>query len=86
MKEQVPANIKKERVHRLLDLSNELWDKYTNKFIGKDLEVLIEKHDEENHVASGHTSNYIDIKFNANNAKPGDIVVVNIPKDMIISK
>lgn len=86
MKDQVAPNVKKERVHRLLDLSNELWDKYTNKFIDKDLEVLIEKYDEENRIASGHTSNYIDIKFNANNAKPGDIVVVNIQKDMIISK
>ena len=86
MKDQVQPNIKKERVKRLLDLSNQLWKQYTNKFIGKEMNVLIEKYDDAKHLASGHTSNYIDVEFNINDAKPGDIVSIKLQKDMIISK
>ena len=86
MKEQVPANIKKERVHRLLDLSIKLWNKYIDRFVGKEVEILIEKYDEENHIASGHTSNYIDMTFNQKNVKPGDIVRIQLQKSMIASK
>ena len=86
MKDQVQPNIKKERVKRLLDLSNELWKQYTDKFIGKEMNVLIEKYDDAKHLASGHTSNYIDVEFNINDAKPGDIISIKLQKDMIISK
>ena len=86
MKNQIDPRIKKERVNVLLNLSKELWDKYTNQFIGEELDVLIEKNDKENHVSYGHTSNYIDIKITNSMYKPGDIIKVNIEKDMIISK
>ena len=69
-----------------MNLSKELWDKYTNQFIGEELDVLIEKNDKENHVSYGHTSNYIDIKITNSMYKPGDIIKVNIEKNMIISK
>ncbi len=86
MKNQIDPRIKKERVNVLLNLSKELWDKYTNQFIGEELDVLIEKNDKENHVSYGHTSNYIDIKITNSMYKPGDIIKINIQKDMIISK
>ena len=86
MKDQVAPNVKKERVHRLLELSNELWNKYTERFIGKELPVLIEKFDKQNKLASGHTSNYIELIFPINETKPGEIVNVLIQKSMIVSK
>ena len=45
MKNQIDPSIKKERVNVLLNLSKELWDKYTSQFIGEELDVLIEKND-----------------------------------------
>ena len=86
MKDQVAPNIKKERVHRLLELSNELWNSYTNKYIGKELEVLVERFDKEKQLATGHTSNYIELEFETNSAKPGEIVKVLVQKSMIVSK
>ena len=61
MKDKVPGNIKKERVHKLLTLSNELEKKYYNSFIGKEVEVLIEE--EKNGYFVGFTDNYIPIKL-----------------------
>ena len=83
MKNQVDSKIKKQRVAVLLELSKQLWDKYTNKFVDKDIEVLIEKLEEG--YAIGHTTNYIDVKIDKNNQKPGDRINVKLQKSMIIS-
>lgn len=50
---------KKERVHRLLALSNELEMAYENAFIGQEIEVLFEEFDKETKTNKGHTSNYL---------------------------
>ena len=86
MKEQIDPKIKKERVGKLLSLSKELWEEYTNRFIDQNLSVLIEKNDKENNVSYGHTSNYIDVAIKNIKAKPGDIVDVKLTKSMIVSK
>ena len=39
--EQVNDSIKKERVNIILELSDELENKYYNKFLNKDIEVLV---------------------------------------------
>ena len=84
MKNQVDPRIKNERKRILLELSKELWDQYVDKFIGKELEVLIEKSDG---VSSfGHTSNYIDVKIDNKVYKPGQRIVALIAKSMIVSK
>ena len=64
MPEQVPENIKKDRVKRLIALSNELEKKYYDKFKGKMVDVLIEECD--NGISFGHTSNYLYVKLNEN--------------------
>ena len=64
MPEQVPENIKKDRVKRLITLSNELERKYYDKFRGKIVDVLIEECD--NGISFGHTSNYLYVKLNEN--------------------
>ena len=57
---QVDANIKKDRARRLLRVSNELAKAYQEKFIGKEVEVLIEKDNDD--ISFGHTGNYLAVK------------------------
>ena len=56
----VKENIKKERVHKLLDLSKELELKYMNKFINKEVSFI--KEIEKDGYAIGHTDNFLLIK------------------------
>ena len=56
MPHQVSKEEKHERSKRLIALSEELENKYAQKFLGKTLEVLIEKNNE------GFTSNYLKVK------------------------
>lgn len=56
----VKENIKKERVHILLDLSKELELKYMNKFINKEVSFI--KEIEKDGYAIGHTDNFLLIK------------------------
>lgn len=60
MAEQVPGDVKKDRVRRLLALSKELETKYMKKFIGKTLPVLMEVNRTD--YSLGHTSNYLLVK------------------------
>lgn len=60
MAEQVPGDVKKDRVRRLLALSKELETEYMKKFIGKTLPVLMEVNRTE--YSLGHTSNYLLVK------------------------
>ena len=85
MKNQIDPRIKKQRVQVLLDLSNKLWNKYVDKFIGKEMNVLIEKYDEEKNASIGHTNNYIDVLITNKSYKAGEIVSVKLEKSMIIS-
>mgnify|MGYP004670039833 FL=1 len=62
MPNQVDENVKKDRVKKLMDLSNKLEEEYYNKFIGKELDILVEECD--NNVSIGHTSNYLMVKLN----------------------
>lgn len=74
MPNQIDPRIKKERTLRLIELSNRLWDEYTNEFVGKEVEVLIEQYDEKNHLNIGHTSNYLEVKIPDLENKVGKII------------
>ena len=52
---QVNDTVKKNRTHEVLELSDKLESEYYKKFIGKELEVLVED------GFSGFTSNYIKV-------------------------
>lgn len=65
MKDKVSGNIKKDRVRKLIELSNSLENKYYNSFIGSKAEVLIEEIKEDGYY-HGFTSNYIPIKLKGN--------------------
>lgn len=74
MKGQISPEVKKMRCLKLIELSNELWDEYTNKFIGKEVEVLIEGYDKEKKANFGHTSNYLEVYIPGEALKPGSII------------
>ena len=86
MKNQVNPQVKKERARILIDLSNELWDKYVDQFVDKEVEVLIEENLEAENASLGHTTNYINVKIANNMYKPGQKVVIKLQKSMIVSK
>lgn len=86
MPDQIDPQIKKNRTKILLELSKELWEKYINRFIDNDIEVLIEKYDEKKKVNIGHTSNYIEVAIPSNEGKIGRYLTVKLEKSMIISK
>ena len=61
MKEQINGTIKKERVNKLIDLSKKLELEYMNKFINKNVEVLIETND--NKYSYGHSKEFLHVKI-----------------------
>ena len=83
MNNQINPNVKKERSHRLLELSKKLYQKYANSFINQDVTVLVEKYDEDNQVNVGHTSNYLEVKIPIKESKVGQFITVKLEKDMI---
>ena len=61
---KIPTNIKKDYVKRLIELSKELEIEYASKFIGKELEILVEQTKDD--FSYGHTSNYLNVKVKGN--------------------
>ena len=55
------GTIKKKRAKELLELSKKLEIDYMNKFINKEVEVLIER--EKDGFSYGHTSNFLHVKI-----------------------
>lgn len=82
MPNQVDEHEKKIRSHKLIEVSNELELAYNEKFIGKNLDVLIEETD--NDKAIGHTSNYLKIEMPGNYQK-NKIYNVKIKKEYLNS-
>lgn len=76
MSGQIDPKIKKERCLRLIELSNQLWDKYTSKFVGREVEVLIEQYDAKNHMNIGHTTNYLEVKIPGDKIPVGSLISV----------
>lgn len=64
MDHQVPSEIKKNRVRKLIELSNKLEKNYIDKFKGKSLDILVEECN--NNISIGHTSNYIKMEVSEN--------------------
>lgn len=62
MPEQIDESIKKDRVKRLMTLSEQMEEEYYNKFKGKELDILVEEVND--HISIGHTSNYLKMEVN----------------------
>ncbi len=62
MPNQIDERIKKERVAKLIEISNGLEKEYLEKFIAQEVEVLVEKvFDGKSY---GHTGNYLEVEIN----------------------
>ena len=86
MKNKVEGNIKKQRTHKLLELSKNLENEFNNKNEGKIFEIIIEEKKDDLYI--GHTSNFIKV-YLKDNVKLNEIYkvkLVKIYKDGIIGE
>ena len=76
MSEQIPTNIKKERVAQLLNLSTQLRNQYCDSLLGKKVEVLAEK--QKDSYLTGHCGEYIEVFFVGDDSNINQMVPVEI--------
>ena len=75
---------KKQRALELSKISDELEQAYYSRFLGKELDVIIEEVHEEN--SSGHTSNYLNVNINSKLVRKKNYeVLITEVKDLNIS-
>lgn len=83
MEDQVDEEVKNERVHRLIALSEQLSKEYASEFENEVLEVIPEekfKEDPNSKLYEGFTDNYLKVVFPATEDMVGKIVKVKITK------
>jgi threonylcarbamoyladenosine tRNA methylthiotransferase MtaB len=83
MDDQVDEAVKNDRVHRLIELSNQLAKEYASQFEGEVLEMIPEEKDKENPKGGryiGYTDNYLKVKIPATEEMVGQLVKVKIIK------
>ena len=80
---QVQESIKKERAKKLIEVSDELEKEYYSKFLGKDLEVLVEENIDGKSI--GHTSNYIKVEIDGtlNRNEFYKVKIISIEKEYV---
>lgn len=76
MPNQIDGNIKEERSNKLINLSDKNEEEYNKKYIGKQVEVLLE--DREGEYIKGHTKNYIVVKVKTDKELENTIQNVSI--------
>ena len=77
---QISPEVKKQRSKVLLDLSDELYQNFVNRFIDKEVTVLVEKYDQEKGLNIGHTSNYISVQIPNKESLVGQYITVKLQK------
>ncbi|MCE3021688.1 tRNA (N(6)-L-threonylcarbamoyladenosine(37)-C(2))-methylthiotransferase MtaB [Staphylococcus pasteuri] len=80
MDDQIDEEIKNERVHKLIELSNQLAKEYASKFEDEVLEVIPEESGETPNTLVGYADNYMKVEFESNEDLIGQIVKVKIQK------
>lgn len=75
--QQVSAQVKEDRSHKLIALGHQLSEAYADQFIGKQLKVLVEKEVEAG-VWEGHSESYIKIRFASDQVERGQIIPVRL--------
>ena len=83
MTDQVEENVKSERVHRLIELNDQLAKQYASSFEGEVLEVIPEEQFKENPdsgLYEGYSDNYLKVVFPADESMIGKIVRVKLVK------
>lgn len=84
MEEQVDENVKNERVHRLIALSDQLAKEYASAYEGDVLEIIPEEsfkeQDGTHNLYVGYTDNYMKVVFEGTEDMIGRLVKVKITK------
>ncbi|MEZ4839753.1 tRNA (N6-isopentenyl adenosine(37)-C2)-methylthiotransferase MiaB [Flavobacterium sp.] len=79
MEDDIPEEIKKRRLNEIIDLQQKLGLERTKRFVGQEVEVLIEKESKRsNEHWSGRNSQNTVVVFPKENYKVGDFVMVKI--------
>jgi tRNA-2-methylthio-N6-dimethylallyladenosine synthase len=79
MEDDVPEEVKKRRLNEIIDLQQKLGLERTKRFLGQEVEVLIEKESKRsNQHWSGRNSQNTVVVFPKENYKVGDFVMVKI--------
>ncbi|WP_406686753.1 tRNA (N(6)-L-threonylcarbamoyladenosine(37)-C(2))-methylthiotransferase MtaB [Rossellomorea vietnamensis] len=79
MDDQIDEDIKNERVHRLIELSNQLAKEYASEFENEVLEVIPEEIYQDD-LYVGYTDNYLKVVFPATDEMVGKLVKVKLTK------
>ena len=83
MPDQVPEEVKHERVRRLIELSQRLTVNYAERFVGEVVEVIPErpfKEDPKSGLYMGYSDNYLQVAFPANEELIGKVCRVKIDR------
>ncbi|MYL41723.1 tRNA (N(6)-L-threonylcarbamoyladenosine(37)-C(2))-methylthiotransferase MtaB [Virgibacillus salexigens] len=83
MSDQIDDEVKNQRVHQLIELSNQLAKAYASQYNHEVLEVIPEEHstdDENPNRLIGYTDNYLKVEFEGNPDMIGKLVRVKINK------
>ena len=76
--DQVPEDVKSERLNRLFAMHNEMAFELVKKYVGQTLNVLIENQDEKTGKYVGRTTHNKLVYFTGENLKPGQTIPVQI--------
>lgn len=77
-KNQINGNVKSERSHSLMKLADEMTDDFLNDYIGKEVEILVEK--KEKDYFEGYTSNYLKSKIYGKDILENELVKVTVKR------
>ena len=75
MDNQIDPKVKKDRVHRLIEVGEKLKMEYEKKFIGRELDVIIESYDPKTKLYKGYSSNYIEVHVSSKEEIIGKYIV-----------
>lgn len=78
MTDQIDEEVKNERVHRLIKLSNQLAKDYASKFDQTVLEVIPEEKGSADGKLVGYADNYMKIEFEGDESLIGELVKVKV--------
>ena len=78
MDNQISPDVKSIRVDALLDLSKKLEKEYYNRFLGQELEVILEERNKKTNLLSGFTSNYLKLSSDLSDDYIGKIVKLKV--------
>ena len=78
MDNQISPDVKSVRVDALLDLSKKLEKEYYNRFLGQELEVILEERNKKTNLLSGFTSNYLKLSSDLSDDYIGKIVKLKV--------